>query len=321
MKRLTFLLLLLLSGYSLANPALNSGEKPTNAEGVREQNSFTDWFKNRDQKGKKALSQQQYEKAAELFQDPYRKGIAHYRAGDFAAAEQAFQAAEGGQSEERPEGNARYNLGNSLFQQQRYQEAIDAYDRALAKNHHDQDALANKQLAEQMLQQQENDHEKQTGNKDQKQNPDLEANPQQSDEQQQDGGQGEQSADSPDQQDGQRGETGQPGQDEQQPDSGDRQAQNERQQPDSGQSGEEEEKGDQADRQAAGDKREQGSSSADPENPGAEPSQSSEAGDPQQDLETQQWLNRLEDNPKQLLRNQFYIREQQSNVRQGNKPW
>lgn len=315
MKRLTFLLLLLLSGYSLANPALDRGEKPTNAEGVREQNSFTDWFKNRDQKGKKALSQQQYEKAAELFQDPYRKGIAHYRAGDFAAAEQAFQAAEGGQSEERPEGNARYNLGNSLFQQQRYQEAIDAYDRALAKNHHDQDALANKQLAEQMLQQQKNDHEKQTGNKDQ------EANPQQSNQQQQDGGQGEQSAASPDQQDGQRGETGQPGQDEQQPDSGERQAQNERQQPDSGQSGEEEEKGDQADRQAAGDKREQGSSSADPENPGAEQSQSSEAGDPQQDLETQQWLNRLEDNPKQLLRNQFYIREQQSNVRQGNKPW
>ena len=64
------------------------------------------------------------------------EGVDAYRQGDFAAAEQAFtgiDTAEGW-----------YNLGNALAKQQRYDDAIAAYDRALRAQPGMADALANR---------------------------------------------------------------------------------------------------------------------------------------------------------------------------------
>lgn len=64
------------------------------------------------------------------------EGADAYRQGDFAAAEQAFTGID------TPEGW--YNLGNALAKQQRYDDAIAAYDRALRAEPGMPDAVANR---------------------------------------------------------------------------------------------------------------------------------------------------------------------------------
>ena len=76
-----------------------------------------------------------------------REGDAAYRAGDYARAAQAYAQVSGAQ--------ARYNLGNALAQSGQYQQAIAAYDQALADNLQMDDARANRATVERLLQQQQ----------------------------------------------------------------------------------------------------------------------------------------------------------------------
>ncbi len=71
--------------------------------------------------------------AAMLFSDPYWRGVALYRAGDFTQAIEAFDAAE-----------ASYNRGNALVHTGAYAAALEAYDFALVRE--DPDARTNFQL-------------------------------------------------------------------------------------------------------------------------------------------------------------------------------
>ncbi|WP_369936660.1 vWA domain-containing protein [Xanthomonas tesorieronis] len=63
-------------------------------------------------------------------------GVQAYRKGDFAAAQQQFQGVDSDQGW--------YNLGNALARQGRYDEAIDAYDKALRQHPQMADAIANR---------------------------------------------------------------------------------------------------------------------------------------------------------------------------------
>ena len=81
-------------------------------------------------------------RADQQAQQELEAGVEAYRRGDFEAAADAFGAA-GARGAE-----AQYNLGNALARQGRYEEALAAYDRALAQAPDMQDALANRKVVE-----------------------------------------------------------------------------------------------------------------------------------------------------------------------------
>lgn len=85
--------------------------------------------------------------AAALFQDPDWQGAASYRAENYEAAIAGFSAIN------TPDGH--YNRGNSLALLGNYAEAIAAYDLALSLEPAHADAIHNKEIVEQLLEQQE----------------------------------------------------------------------------------------------------------------------------------------------------------------------
>jgi Ca-activated chloride channel family protein len=109
--------------------------------------SWQDLFKSRQQQAQQAYQQQDYANAIEKFEQPIWQGNSAYRSGDFAAAEQFYR-------QDRT-ANGLFNLGNSLMQQQKYQEALDAYQQS-AKQQPDLPGLQqNTELAKELLQKQQ----------------------------------------------------------------------------------------------------------------------------------------------------------------------
>ncbi len=103
--------------------------------------SATSWFQNSEQQGKTAFEQEKYSEAIKLFADPYKRGVALYKDGQYASATEAFS------SIDHPALNAQYNLGNSYFQQQEYEKAIQAYEQVLKIQPDHDDVRANLELA------------------------------------------------------------------------------------------------------------------------------------------------------------------------------
>jgi len=83
--------------------------------------------------------------AATQLDDPEWKGSALYRSGQFDAAARAFAKADGPR--------ARYNRGNALARAGKLEEALKAYDAALAANPELEDARHNRKLVEELLKQ------------------------------------------------------------------------------------------------------------------------------------------------------------------------
>jgi Ca-activated chloride channel family protein len=136
---------------------------------------WQDLFKSRQQQAQQAYQQQKYQQAIEKFEQPLWQGNAAYRAGDYAGAEQLYR--------QDPTANGLYNLGNSLIQQQKYQEALDAYKQAASKQSGLSGLQQNTELAEKLLKQQQQEQEKQQGQDGQQQDGDQQ---QQSDQQSKD---------------------------------------------------------------------------------------------------------------------------------------
>ena len=122
------------------------------------------WLRN-DQQGRRAMEAQNYEQAAELFEDPAWKSSAQYRAGNYQGALEALEGLNDIESH--------YNRGNSLARLGRYPEALAAYEKALAEAPDHADAQFNKELVERELQrqqaQQQQQGQKQGENKDSQQ--------------------------------------------------------------------------------------------------------------------------------------------------------
>ena len=120
-----------------------------------EQSMALDLFHNNAQQGKILFDNGEYEKAAEKFADPYKRGVALYKAGQFAAAEQAFN------DSSRPAValQAKYNLGNAQLKQGKYKQAIDTYEVLLKEDPDNTLAKDNLALAKKLLKDKENQSE------------------------------------------------------------------------------------------------------------------------------------------------------------------
>ncbi|MDI4664649.1 VWA domain-containing protein, partial [Xanthobacter autotrophicus] len=94
-----------------------------------------------DQQGAAAFAAGDYAAAARRFEDPAWRAGALYKAGDHAGAAAAYAAIAG----------ADYNRGNALARADRLEEAVAAYDAALAADPADADAKFNRDLVQAIL--------------------------------------------------------------------------------------------------------------------------------------------------------------------------
>lgn len=126
---------------------------------------WSDLWQTQQQKAQASYKQGDYSSAWQNFEDPLWKGNAAYKAEDYAAAEQSYRQLDTADS--------LYNLGNSLAKQQKYQDAIEAYQQALTKNPDLAKAQQNldtvKKALEQQKQQQEQQQKGEGEQKDQQQ--------------------------------------------------------------------------------------------------------------------------------------------------------
>jgi len=96
------------------------------------------WF-TPDQQGDRLMQRGQFAEAAESYQDPFRRGVALYRAGDFKKAESVFARLK--------TADGQFNHGNTLVMLGKYTEALAAYGAALEARPHWREAEENLGIA------------------------------------------------------------------------------------------------------------------------------------------------------------------------------
>lgn len=163
-----------------------------------------------NKEGNSAYAKQAYEEALSAYQfaqiespelaEPYYNAAnSLYRQGMYAEALEQLSQALSYAKEETLAENSFYNLGNSSFSTQEWENAIEAYKEALLLNPDDLDAKYNLELALQQQEQQEEQEQDQEQNQDQEQSQDTEDGENENEDQDQsqsEGDQGEQEQDS-----------------------------------------------------------------------------------------------------------------------------
>ncbi|WP_170608679.1 VWA domain-containing protein [Ruegeria arenilitoris] len=86
---------------------------------------WRDWFLTADQQGQIAMNQKRFAEAAALFQDPYRRGYAHLKAGQYPEASAIFAELN------TPE--AAFSEGIARIRNREYRPAISAFETALER--------------------------------------------------------------------------------------------------------------------------------------------------------------------------------------------
>ncbi|MGZ5054314.1 MAG: VWA domain-containing protein [Methylobacter sp.] len=130
---------------------------------------WQDLWQTKDQQAQQAYKQHDYAKAAEQFENPDWTAAAHYKAGEY---DKALESLKNSQSE-----SSAYNLGNALAKAGQLEEAVKAYEKALAVNPDNADAKHNKEVVEKELEKQKQDQQqddKQPSKDDSQQNKDKE---------------------------------------------------------------------------------------------------------------------------------------------------
>ena len=230
-------------------------------------------WSNKNQQGAEAFTTGEYDNAAGLFDDGNWRAAAYYRNGNYQAALNELNAQAGTE--------ANYNKGNALARLKRYQEAIDAYGQVLEEQPDHADALFNKAIVQNLLEEQENmqPEEPQEGEQSEEQNQ-SESEQSQSEQQQ----------------------------------NQEQAQQNEQDQENSEQSSEQQEESEITDSDAGQEQENE----EEQEGPDPQTAQTQESAEEEQAM--QQWLGRIEDDPGELLRNKFRYQTQQLLYEQLQNP-
>lgn len=113
-------------------------------------------FKNSEQRGGDLFEDGEFDQAAQEFSDSYRRGVALYKVQKYAEAEQEFLK----NTREEARIPSLYNLGNSQFMQQKYDSAIDSYNKILKQNPDHAGAKKNLSIAKELKEKQKKDPKK-----------------------------------------------------------------------------------------------------------------------------------------------------------------
>lgn len=262
---------------------------------------WQDLWRTKDQQAEQAFQQGDYEKAAQLFENPDWKAAAQYKAGQYGEALNSLSNA----------GNTAdgfYNQGNALAKTGQLAEAIKAYEQALKMNPNDKDAQYNREIVEKALEKQKQQQDQQNQGDNQQQQDDKQQQSKGDSQQKKDGDQSDQFGD----QQKQDNESDQQPPDKQQP-SKDRQQQNkpEQKQQDA-------EKSQQPDQQHKDDAQRQAARQSE-QSPAEAKDETTQANE--------QWLNRIPDDPAGLLKRKFLYqygqrdRQSDSKVRPDSDAW
>ncbi|MDA9296425.1 VWA domain-containing protein [Porticoccaceae bacterium] len=248
---------------------------------------WQDLWKTADQQASEALENGDAAAAQSLFKDPEWRGSAAYKAGDYESAINEFLDFDNADSH--------YNRGNALAHSGDLDAAIEAYDQALAMNPEMEDAQANKELLEQLKQQQDSENSEDSESQENDSQDSQSQDSQSQDSQPQDADSEPQ--DSQDQQS--------QNQDSQQQDPSDQEPEAKQGEPD-----ESEEESQQEEAQ-----REQQEAKEQEQN-AAEPTEEESEADKQAQQELEQWLRRVPDDPGGLLREKFRYQSRQRALEQ-----
>jgi Ca-activated chloride channel family protein len=137
---------------------------------------WRDLWQTADQQASRALQAGDVETAQTLFKDPQWRASAAYKAGDYQTAINEFV--------QNDSADGHYNRGNGLAKSGDLDGAIEAYNQALKLQPDMQDAIANRDLIEQLKKQQQKQQQNQENSQDQQQSQDQQNQDQQSDSEQ-----------------------------------------------------------------------------------------------------------------------------------------
>ena len=172
---LTCLPLLLLCSATFISPISQANEKVENTTAPSFlQETWKNLWKTKDQQAQQLYNNEEYQGAAQQFDDAQWQGSAHYKAGNYQEALDAFT-----QGEHATSADSLYNQGNALAKMQKYDQAIKSYEQALKKEPNLQDAKENiEKLKQQQKKEQEqkdqSEKDKSNENEQQKQDKDSE---------------------------------------------------------------------------------------------------------------------------------------------------
>jgi len=252
---------------------------------------WQDMWKTPDQQAMQAYNKNEYEQAANTFDDNLWQGTAHYKNQDYQSALESFAQIK---PTDKSYPDATYNAGNALAQLGEVDQAIAAYDKVLELQPDHPDALANKALLEKLKEQQEQQEQQDQSGEQSEDQQDGE------DQEQQDGQKSDQQQEGEQSQDPQQGDDSEQSESESQ--ESDQQGQSEQEQQEQKQKEAEQQQADQAEAEKQKSEQEQQALQQGEE----------ELTDEQKEQmqRMQNLLNRVPDDPAFLLKRKMQIESQ-----------
>jgi Ca-activated chloride channel family protein len=252
---------------------------------------WDDLWLTKDQQAQRELDDGKALEAGELFDDPVWRAVAKYRAAEYGPSAAGFGSQEDIEN--------LYNLGNALARLGEIETAIDAYEQVLEVEPDMEDAVYNRDLLKDFLEQNQDSQGGEQGN--------------QENASESGGGAQQSEGQSQSDQSGQEGATGEQGADGEQDDSSVRDQENVNQEDLEAIQAELERAAQEAQQQSGESQEQQGMSEADAE-------QMRRAQEQRQAME--QWLRRIPNDPGGLLRRKFrYQYQRQGKDQDGNNLW